>query len=47
VDGAESRKYDGFLTGSNLVFTGPRALRAVAILGRDAVRVEIKVQEEP
>jgi hypothetical protein len=47
VDGAESRKYDGFMRGSHLVFDSPRTLRAIAVRGRDALRVEIKILDEP
>ena len=44
VDGAESKAYDGYLRGSHLAFVKPNLLRALAVRGSDAVRVEIEVK---
>jgi len=46
VDSAESKEYDGFLRGSNLVFESPKTLRALAILGNDAKQVGIEITEK-
>ncbi len=47
VDGEESREYDGFLQGSNLRFSSSKSLQTVAILGDNALRVEMEVLDEP
>jgi hypothetical protein len=43
VNGLESKPYDGFLRGSNVVFDGPKSLHALAILGNEAFRVKIDI----
>ena len=46
VDGFESKEYDGFIRGSNLVFDSPESLHAIAVLGKEALRVNIEIVEQ-
>jgi Tol biopolymer transport system component len=42
VDGVEGKEYNGFLTGSRMVFDGPRSLHTLAVVGREFFRVHIE-----
>jgi hypothetical protein len=46
VDGQEGKEYDGFLSGSKLVFDSPSSLNTLALWNNEISLVEIEIVEK-